>query len=287
MQQLGDDITVAITCGGDPRVLRALSSVPAGVPVVVSLTPAPDLRAKLIEAGVEVVDSVLGNISVSHNLELSRIRTRHVFWLDSDCVLRPGCLEQVNAALADASFARARVEFTFSRAVWGSRVTACLRDLSNNRTPPPAYTPGLGARVGLEAKLGGWYFDERVPWTEDSELGHRLTRLGFSVAWVGDAVVVHDPISLGHEIRSAFRIGRGVRTQVDAGLRPPYERLAIALPALASAAWRRLSQRESRGSYPRLSPLAGALRLFCVLSHHVGYRAPRPGPRSGHSTPPA
>jgi len=284
VQYLGDDITVAITCGGDPRVLRALASVPAGVPIVVSLTPSPDLRAKLVDAGVEVVDSVLGNISVSHNLELSRVRTRHVFWLDSDCVLQPGCLEKVNAALADAPFARARVKFASSRAVWGSRATAYLRELSNNRTPPPAYTPGLGARVGLEQDLGGWYFDERVPWTEDSELGHRLERLGFSLAWADDAIVVHDPISVGHEIRSAFRIGRGVRTQVDAGLRPPHERLAIALPMLASAVRRTLSKRAGHRSHPRLSPLIGALRLACALSHHAGYRMPRAAARLGPAT---
>lgn len=217
------DLTLVVVCRDDPRVFNLLDSRDIDVPTIVSIVPNQRLESRLEERGVTVIRSIPGNVSVSYNRGIIAARTSRVFLVDSDCTLNPGCLELISRLLDDAFIARAFVKFESSPSVFLSQYTARMRHSHNNRTPIPAYTPGLALRKEVATRLGGYYFDERIFWACDSEFGHRVSKARIQIAYSSEAVITHSPISLYHEMRSAFRLGMGNREQVRFGLRLSYE----------------------------------------------------------------
>jgi len=268
------DLTVVIACRDDPRVFAAVASVRGEAPVVVALVPDPVLQAGLLTQGVRVVASVPGNTSVSCARGLAAVRTGRAFIIDSDCIVRPGCLARMSALLDGAVLARARVHFSSDARVRCSGRIARLRDGVNNRTPVPAYTPGLGLRLDVAPVLGGHVFDERVFWAGDSELWRRARRAGLEVAYDPEAVIEHAPISLGHEMRSAFKLGMGTRVQVRLGLRPAYESPAWLARRLLGRLRPRRKSCPSEPPRPRPAPGTRLLALAWTVVYYAGYYAP-------------
>ena len=216
------DMTLIIICRDDPHVFKLLDSRDADVRTVVSIVPNQDLEHKLRERGVEIIHSIPGNYSVSCNRGINAARTSRVFIVDSDCILNTGCIELINKLLDRTIIARALVEFESLPNVLSQR-TAKMRYSHNNRIPIPAYTPGLALRKEVAERLGGYYFDERIFWASDSEFSRRVFQAGIEIGYSSEAIVTHSPISLYHEMRSAFKLGMGNREQVRFGLRTSYE----------------------------------------------------------------
>jgi GT2 family glycosyltransferase len=61
-----------------------------------------------------------------------------------------------------------------------------------------AVTPGLGLRLDFLSKIGGFYLDERVFWSCDSEFSNRVQRAGLEVAYSESAIVSHATISFAY-----------------------------------------------------------------------------------------
>jgi GT2 family glycosyltransferase len=197
--------------------------VDVDAPIIVSLVPNENLKAELLAAGARVVDSIPGNYSVSCNRGLAAVRTEYAFIVDSDCTLEPGCLALIRQMLDEAPLARARVRFLATPALAHSDRTAAFHSRVNNRSPIPAYTPGLGLRLNVATSIGGYFFDERVFWACDSELNRRVRQAGLPIAYSPQAAITHGPMSVSHLMRSAVKLGMGNRAQVKLGLRPAYE----------------------------------------------------------------
>jgi len=217
------EITVVIICCDDDRVFRTIASVDRDVPVIVSLVPNAILEFRLREAGVQIVLSQRGNYSTSCNRGLAAVETKYAFIVDSDCVLHPGCLEEITTQLRESPLARAQVNFQSRSDIYLSKEIADWHSKTNNRLPIRAYTPGLGLRLDISPLLGGYFFDERIFWSCDSEFSYRVQRVGLNVTYSESAIISHAAISFPHFISSAFKLGMGTRAQVILGLRPGYE----------------------------------------------------------------
>ncbi len=217
------EITVVIICCDDERVFRTIDSVDMDVPVIVSLVPNSFLESRLKEAGVQIVLSKRGNYSTSCNRGLSAVETKFAFIIDSDCVLHPGCLEEITTQLRKSQLVRAQVNFQSWSGIYLSKEIADWHWKTNNRLPIRAYTPGLGLRLDICPLLGGYFFDERIFWSCDSEFSYRVQKVGLNVAYSEGAIISHAAISFSHFISSAFKLGMGTRAQVKLGLRPSYE----------------------------------------------------------------
>lgn len=261
------ELTLVIVCCDDPRVIKAIHSVDRPIPVVVSLVPNESLEKAIIACQAKVVHSVRGNYSVSVNRGLAAVETPAAFIIDSDCILAPGTLEMIARLLDEAPLGRARIAFDSDPSVRLSPDIAKLRAATNNRRPIRPYTPGLGLRLDLKQKLGGHFFDERIPWTGDSEFSHRVAHAGLPVAYAENAVVHHAPISLRHEIRSGFAIGNGSHVVVELGLRPPWEHPTWLLRRLAAY----LLGKTTPVHRPQLGLNARLISLVWTASYYIGY----------------
>lgn len=217
------EISVVIICCDDERVFKAIASVDLGVPVIVSLVPNVTLEKRLQEAGIRVVLSQRGNYSISCNRGLSAVETKYAFIIDSDCTLHSGCLDEINDLLRKSPLARARVSFQCQPRNLLSKGIGEWHSKTNNRLPIRAYTPGLGMRLDIISLIGGYFFDERIFWSGDSEFSYRVQRMGLKIAYSEKAIVHHDTISFLHFIKSGYKLGMGTYAQVKLGLRVGYE----------------------------------------------------------------
>lgn len=217
------NLTTVINCYNDPRVFRCVESITGDTEVIVVLAGGAAIERELLLRKIRVVPSEPGNYSRNCNLGVHHASRDNVLIVDSDCTLAPCCLERVCSALRHDRIVRCRVEFLCDEHIWLSDVIARLRDSINNAQPIRAYTPGLAFRRSVVAELGGYLFDEDVSWASDSELSRRVKGAGVAIRYDPEAVLYHEPISVGHEIRSGFRLGRGQRMIVEKGLRPGYE----------------------------------------------------------------
>jgi hypothetical protein len=261
------DLSVVIICCDDPHVFATLDSIDVDVPVIVSLVPDQDLEAGLRARGVKVTHSTRGNYSISCNRGLASVQTSRAFIVDSDCTLGPGCLTRIDALLDEVPLARARVYFEATPQVRFSDRIAQLRDAVNNGLPIRAYTPGLGLHLDIAPAMGGYFFDERIFWACDSEFNHRAQQAGLRVTYSPEAIISHGPITLSHELRSAFKLGMGNRVQVKLGLRPPYENPEWLVKR--TLGW--LLRGPSKGKRLHLDPVRRLIHWGWTLAFYAGY----------------
>lgn len=216
-------LTVVIICCDDERVFDAIASVDSDFPIIVSLVPNPSLEKRLTEIGVHLVKSQRGNYSISCNRGLDAVETDFAFILDSDCVLHSDCLTQIQAQLQKTPITRAHVNFLENSQLFASNTLTQWYSDVNNRLPIRGYTPGLGLRLKIKPLIGGYFFDERIFWSGDSEFSHRVKSAGIEIAYEPSAIISHAPISFAHFLKSGYMLGMGSHAQVKLGLRPPYE----------------------------------------------------------------
>lgn len=259
------DITVVFICCDDFRLFKAINSIDTDLPVVVSLVPNNALASRLSELKINVVYSPRGNYSASVNRGLSACKTKRAFIIDSDCLLRPGCISRIAFLLDSAPLARARVEFLTDVQIRGSESTAKFHNRVNNRLPIRPYTPGLGLRMEIIEEIGGYYFDERVFWSGDSEFSHRIANKGLQVVYDPDAVITHAAITVPHTFHSGYKLGMGTCAQVKLGLRPAYESPLQLVRRAVNRAYAFVSGRMYQGER------SSAIQFIWSVGFYLGY----------------
>ena len=202
------DLSLVIRSGRDEKVLDCIGSVDEDVDIVVSTVPDPDFCDLVESTGARTVTSTPGNLSVVSNIGIDAARYDMVFLTDSDTLLCSGCLEAVRGGLERAPFVNARIEFAHD-GTRTSRLVSEARDFVNSKDL--AFTPGLGLDRRAGGLVGGYFFDEEVPFAVDANLDYRIRRNGVPVVYDSGARIVHGTETVEHDMVAARRIGAGVR----------------------------------------------------------------------------
>lgn len=206
-------LSIIIKCSDDERIFRCLKSIDEDVEVVVAMTPNKKLENRFKQMGIKYCITPKGNLSVTSNAGI-RLATHDKFIImDSDSVFKKRCIRKLNEKLESNLVVRPRIVFLMQKNSLLSQVLANGRDFEN-RKELVAYTPGLGLRKELTKHIGRFFFQEKVCWSEDSELDNRIKEAKIPICEVPEAVVYHDPVTLRHELRGAFQFGVGKRQAV-------------------------------------------------------------------------
>lgn len=262
------ELSVIINCKADWRVFECIQSIDEDVEVIVVLVPNLELEAALCERGIRFIHTKPGNYSLNCNLGITAASNDRIIIMDSDCVFTPGCLRRLARLLEDYPLARARIKFLSSNSMLLSETIGRSRSAINNRIPIRAYTPGLGLqRKIVEQALNGTFFDERVFWAGDSEFSRRVSTSGLRIAYDPVAEVIHAPISITHEIRSAYLLGQGSRIQTYYKLRYNYEKISDLLQKLRP----KNIIRSIWNSYRIAGPGGPFVVLLWNIGFYVGY----------------
>jgi hypothetical protein len=204
--------TIALKCADDPSIANCLDSIDDNVSVHVVITPSDRIQRLLEERGVEYSMTEYGNIARSAQLSIERSPEDTVIVMDSDTRFTPGSIRRLREALVSNIVAKPAIEFETDGYV--SSVIARARHSFNNR-PDFATCPGLAFRKRELTEACGQIFNPLIRWTEDADLNFRMHQAGVGMAFVPEAKILHGPVDLGHELRSAFYYGIGKRLSVE------------------------------------------------------------------------
>jgi GT2 family glycosyltransferase len=127
---------------------------------------------------------------------------------DSDTIFERGCIGKVHSSLEKHKVVRMKLSFKESKDVLFSRVVASARDYVNSKEL--AFTPGLAIRKEVAEDIGGFIFNNDVPFAVDADLNYRIRKNGVEVCYLSDAIILHDAETLIHDLKAAKRIGKGV-----------------------------------------------------------------------------
>ncbi len=204
------DLSVVIRCNDDERVFDCIESIDEDVEIIVSTSENPVFQAKLESRSISYCLSPRGNLSRVSNIGFNKAKYDKVIITDSDTVFKEGSIREMYLALDHYKVVRARIEFVSDKNKFFSRTIAEARDFVNSL--PVVYTPGIGVRKELVADVGGFLFNDPVPFAVDADLDYRIKKAGLSVKYLDSAVLYHDAEDIFHDLKAAYRIGAGCMT---------------------------------------------------------------------------
>ena len=266
-----DDLTILIPVRDDRRVVRCIASMDVDCPVLLVLNGAsPEFQAWVRVAcpRAQLVVTPRAGLGHAYNLGLEACRTEYALLMDSDCVFQPGTIEKLRRGLESAVLSKGRTVFSRSRGPISGAIAAYRTFHTSDHLS--AFSPPLAlSRAALKLLLGH-YFDEDLAWSEDLDFDRRVKARGIRIAHSPDAVIVHPPLTLLQDLRSAYRYGTGYAMGERKGV----------FPAPQRRSWRDRLRTDSRHFRLVRSAKGTAASLYAMLwmqAYRLGFRSERRG----------
>ncbi len=207
------EISIVIRCGDDERVFKCIDSIDEEAEIIISTSKNPAFQRKLEKAGIHYCISPRKNLSKISNIGFKEAKYDRVIITDSDTVFEKGCIRKLYNALDKHKVARAGIRFSIDKQKTLSRQVAEARDYVNSQKV--VFTPGIAVRKDILPDIGGFLFNDPVPYAVDADLNYRIQKSGNSVAWLmKDAYICHSAEAIRHDLKAAYRIGKGCRISV-------------------------------------------------------------------------
>ncbi len=73
-----------------------------------------------------------------------------------------------------------------------------------------AYKPPLLLSKKIVTKIGGYFFNEKLIWREDSDLDNRIRQSNINIIHIKDGTIYHGALTLKGDLRSTYRYGIGL-----------------------------------------------------------------------------
>lgn len=201
-------ISVLIRTGNDNRVFDCIASIKKTSPnskVKISTLPNKTLERRIAKLHIKYCVVQKGNISLTTNKGLELIKKGKVLITDSDTIFDTNCIKLLDKALEIYEVVKPQIIFKNNGSI-ASVLVANLRKYFNSKNNK-MFTPGLAFRMSIKNKIGGYYFDNKVAWSEDSEFSNRVERTKLKTFVEKKARLFHPPVSVKHDLGGAFLIG--------------------------------------------------------------------------------
>lgn len=263
-------ISVVVPVSRDLRIKECLESIdfPAEIIVVLNNQPAPEV-IRIVERDVRCRSLYLPgrgcNLAQAFNLGIEAASQSKVVLTNSDCRFSPGLLEEISCGLESHEVVKARVDFDYGN--YGQFLVAETRRLFHQvfDSGTKLFGPGLAFRKEIKTYLGGYFFDERMGWGEDGDLSRRIhaSRRPYLIA---TSRVKHGSEGVRHDLKVAFRIGRGNRAKEAAEGKKLRKAWREDFRHLATDHHQQFRTAHEQGGWPLLLYF-----LLWKLSFHLGY----------------
>jgi hypothetical protein len=204
------DLSIVIRCGDDERVFDCIHSIDEDVEIMVSTSENPEFQSKLEARGIQYCLSPRGNLSEVSNIGFNHAKHEKVIITDSDTIFEKGTIKKMYLALDEYDVVRAKLQFRTYKKKPFSRTVAEARDYVNSL--PLVFTPGIGIKRGITEKIGGFLFNDPVPFAVDADMDYRIKQAKIPVKYLSNAAIYHDAESIRHDMKAAYRIGAGCMT---------------------------------------------------------------------------
>lgn len=208
-------ISVVTPVRDDPLLSTAIASVREGIDHVVAMTSPNDAIRSTVEelrdkGGLRPVETVAVGMAPGVNLGVETALHEKIVMLDSDCTLEPGTLDAYSRALDSHPFVRGRTEVRQGPG-WASFAGLGQTELNQvfARGPARLIGPSIAFRKTSFLDLGG--YDPYSGASCDHEFVLRMEERGIETAFVGDAIIRHQPITLEIDLHAHWGYGRSMQ----------------------------------------------------------------------------
>ena len=165
-------------------------------------------------AEFEVDFDVLTQANLSWALETGTrlAKTNLVLYMDSDCIFEKGAIQ---AFIDAARKGNPKNEVYKGDVIFASGKTYLENLISKSRSHHTAevltaYKPPLLVSRIIKNRIGGYMFDNRLVWREDSDLDNRIRDAKVRIVHVPKGIIYHKTIKLKTDLRSTYRYGIGL-----------------------------------------------------------------------------
>jgi len=202
-------ITVLIRCSDDYRVLDCIRSIrrtSPNSPIVVSMTPNKKLQKAVLKIKVNNCVVPKHNAAVTNNKGLELVKTKKVIVTDTDTVFEEEAIGLLDRALDKYDVVKPKLVFCLKTKPPYFSPIANLRTFFNDNEGK-MYIPGVSFNLKIRKKIGGYFFDEKIPWGEDSDFSNRVKQNRLKTKVVKKALLYHPSVNVIHDLADAFLIG--------------------------------------------------------------------------------
>jgi glycosyltransferase involved in cell wall biosynthesis len=200
-------ISIIIPVKDDKRVFDCINSIDINCEILIFLNGKYD---KKIESELKQNKKIklfkMRKFSFSkfYNLGIKNSSENRIFFMDSDMVFQPGTLRKLYIATKKFPVAKARIKFTYDSFI--SKIISRAREFTTSR-PDLIYIPGPMFRIKVFDKIG--LFNEKVSYAADADLKKRLEYKKIKWKNCPDAILIHPPLKIGDDLKSAVNYGAG------------------------------------------------------------------------------
>lgn len=208
------DLSIIIRCGNDLNgLIRCIKSIDESVEIIASVSDQANFIKKLNKMGIKVAIHSYGNWSNAAESGIKISKYNNLIIMDSDSVFGKGAIRMIYNALSTGHLVvQPQIKF-LTDSTWISKIIRNSRNFEN-RYEPKAYSPGLGLKKRELIKIigvNGCIYNINVKYADDGNINKRVKDYNINIFVESKAKIYHDPISLKHEIITAYRLGRGNR----------------------------------------------------------------------------
>ncbi|GAT68770.1 glycosyl transferase [Planomonospora sphaerica] len=237
-------LTIVLPCADDDGLDACLASIDEDVEVLAVLNgPTPAMRERVRQHGLRTIEIPERNLGAACQAGCVAASNEHILLMNTDSTFAPGAIRTLMDDWAEDLVVRATLQFAGS-----GRGIRLIENLQNHQmsNPDRAYQPGILFHAGILDRIGGYYFDQDVHWTEDADFDRRVRGAGIGVR-VSVGVVRHGEVSVLRKLRSAFRYGIGRSIAESKRLYGTYPPFRPSLKALAGD-WSALARSYGRAT---------------------------------------
>lgn len=265
-------LSIVIRCGYNyEQLLRCISSIDENVDVVISTAVDSDIAERKFGQNIAVVTHPYGNWSLAAEVGIQKTKYNKIIIMDSDSVFVRKAISTIYNSLSDSVLV---VKPTIIFRHTDSRISKLISNIRTyqNEYKPKAFTPGLAVQKGELIKLIGInsnLYDTRIKYADDGNLNKRIYEKKIPIKILKSAKICHSPVSLRHEIKTAYILGKG-------------NKLSDGKIGTKMLIYRELSTKARqfyKGAYKRFGVLTALGLIVWRVIYYIGYFSEHTNPK--------
>ena len=214
------DISVLLCVHDDVRIINCLDSIDVVCEAIVVANNATEQVLKVLhdyDSGnrfdfriIEIPEKGIGR---ARDIGAENAKYDKMLFLDSDCRFLPGGIGSVYSLLDDFPVVDGKIQYEANS--FQSRIVSKCRTQS---VPDRVFCPGLSMRKDVKPLIGGYFFDRKLGWLEDSEINRRFKKASLPIGYTKEEIAVHAALTFSEDLSSAFKYGTGKQVGIKNGV---------------------------------------------------------------------
>ncbi len=200
-------ISIIIPVSTDQKIFDCIQSIDINTETIIILNGNYDKR---IEQKLKTLRNIKlyylekFNFSKIYNTGIKKAKYENVFFMDSDCIFNKGTLLKLYSNLKQHLIIKGRIVFSYNNFI--QKIIARAREFTTSDFPN-LFIPGAIFKKEVFEKVG--LFNEKIKFTSDAEMETRIKNANIPWLFMPDINIIHAPLTIKQDLKSAFRYGSG------------------------------------------------------------------------------